>query len=93
MLSLLLTTKADNKGVKLIFPVDFVTADKLDKDANVSDTQSIDLHSLIDTVLQIGSATFESGIQDGWMGLDCGPSSIKLFTEAISTASTIVWNG
>ena len=29
-------TKAEAKGVKMIFPVDFITADKFDKDANVS---------------------------------------------------------
>lgn len=31
-----LMTKADSKGVKIVFPVDFITADKFDKDANVS---------------------------------------------------------
>jgi phosphoglycerate kinase len=30
-----LMTKAETKGVKMIFPIDFVTADKFDKDANV----------------------------------------------------------
>lgn len=34
-----------------------------------------------------------SGIPDGWMGLDCGPKSIALFSEAIARAKTIVWNG
>ena len=29
-------SKANTKGVKIVFPVDFVTADKFDKDANVS---------------------------------------------------------
>jgi triosephosphate isomerase len=30
---------------------------------------------------------------DGWMGLDIGPKSIKLFSDAISSAKTVVWNG
>ncbi|HEY6904441.1 MAG TPA: phosphoglycerate kinase [Candidatus Acidoferrales bacterium] len=30
---------------------------------------------------------------DGWMGLDVGPKTIKLFSSEISKARTIVWNG
>ncbi|KAJ9668523.1 phosphoglycerate kinase [Coniosporium apollinis] len=40
-----------------------------------------------------GYATDEDGIPDGWMGLDCGEKSIKLFKEAIDEANTILWNG
>ncbi|MCX8069108.1 MAG: phosphoglycerate kinase [Thermodesulfovibrionales bacterium] len=29
----------------------------------------------------------------GWKGLDIGPASVKLFTEAIANAKTIIWNG
>lgn len=28
-----------------------------------------------------------------WEGLDCGPESVKLFTEVLSDAKTVVWNG
>jgi len=40
-----------------------------------------------------GYATDADGIPDGWMGLDCGEKSIKLFKEAIDDAKTILWNG
>ena len=32
-------------------------------------------------------------IPKGWMALDIGPASVKLFTEAIANARTILWNG
>ena len=32
-------------------------------------------------------------IPDGLMGLDIGPESIELFSEEVSRAATIVWNG
>ena len=32
-------------------------------------------------------------IPDGWMGLDIGPKTIELFSDAIKGAGTVVWNG
>ena len=32
-------------------------------------------------------------IEDGWMGLDIGEASIKLFSDALVGAKTVVWNG
>ncbi|OAP54499.1 phosphoglycerate kinase [Fonsecaea erecta] len=40
-----------------------------------------------------GTATDADGIPDGWMGLDCGEKSIKLYKQAIDEAQTILWNG
>ncbi|KAH8894218.1 phosphoglycerate kinase [Thozetella sp. PMI_491] len=70
-----LIEKAKKNNVKVVLPVDYITADKFDKDATV------------------GAATDASGIPDGWMGLDCGPESVKLYTAAIDEAETILWNG
>nr|XP_027794059.1 phosphoglycerate kinase 1-like [Marmota flaviventris] len=67
--------KAEKNGVKITFPVDFITADKFDEHANT------------------GSATVESGIPNGWMGLDCGPESIKKNAQVVSEAKLIIWNG
>jgi len=41
----------------------------------------------------VGSATLESGVPDGWMGLDAGPKSGELFKQAVDRAKVIVWNG
>ncbi|KAF2668001.1 phosphoglycerate kinase [Microthyrium microscopicum] len=67
--------KAKKNNVKIVLPVDSVTAEKFDKNAKT------------------GYATNEEGIPDGWMGLDCGEKSVKLFQEAIGEAKTILWNG
>jgi phosphoglycerate kinase len=67
--------KAKKYGVKVVLPVDYVTADKFSKDAKV------------------GYATDADGIPDGWMGLDCGEKSNKLFKETIDESKTILWNG
>ena len=32
-------------------------------------------------------------IPDGWMGLDIGPDSIKVFQEALSDCKAVIWNG
>ena len=35
----------------------------------------------------------ENGIDEGWMALDIGPKTARLFAAEIETARTIVWNG
>jgi len=32
-------------------------------------------------------------IEDGWIGLDIGPKSCEIFTDAIAASKTVVWNG
>ncbi|KAI9851834.1 MAG: phosphoglycerate kinase [Vezdaea acicularis] len=70
-----LMEKARKNDVKIVLPVDYITADKFDKDAKT------------------GYATDKEGIPNGWMGLDCGEESIKLYKETIDEAKTILWNG
>jgi len=42
---------------------------------------------------EVGSATIESGIPDGWLGLDIGTESVKQLLEPVARAKVIVWNG
>jgi phosphoglycerate kinase len=35
----------------------------------------------------------ENGIKEGWMALDIGPKSVKLFCGEIRKAKTVLWNG
>ncbi|WP_373526464.1 phosphoglycerate kinase [Nostoc sp.] len=32
-------------------------------------------------------------IPDGWMGLDIGPDSVKVFQDALADTKTVIWNG
>lgn len=66
--------KAEEKGVKLLFPVDTVCG----KDFS-NDTEKLTVNS--------------KEIPDGWQGLDIGPESIKVFTEELKRAKTVMWNG
>lgn len=87
-----LVEKAKKNNVKLVFPVDFITADKFDKDAKVYGSwRSVWVHVL--TCRQTGHATLEQGIPEGWMGLDAGPNSRDLYHATVLEARTILWNG
>ena len=66
--------KAEEKGVKLLLPVDTVIADDFSNDANTKIVP-------------------EGQIPDDWEGLDIGPETIKLYTDAVKDAKTVVWNG
>ncbi|CAG8559726.1 19656_t:CDS:2, partial [Racocetra fulgida] len=70
-----LVEKAKSLNVELIFPVDYIIADKFDANANT------------------GTATDETGIPAGWLGLDSGEKTNELFKAAIYKAKTILWNG
>ncbi len=70
--------EAAAKGVKILLPVDNVIADKFPAEKDASD---------------IKIEVCDGDIPDGWMGLDIGPKSVALFSEAIKAAKTVVWNG
>ena len=65
--------KAEEKGVKLLIPVDSVEASEYSNDAEIK--------------------LADGGVDDGFMGLDIGPKSIALFSDALKGAKTVVWNG
>ena len=46
-----------------------------------------------DAEAQVKAFNIDSGIPDGWIGMDCGQETIKLNAEAIKRAKTVVWNG
>jgi len=73
-LALDLIKKAKDKGVNLLLPVDNVTADDFNNNANTG-------------VAKTGE------IPDGWMGLDIGPETVKLFSKVVEESKTILWNG
>jgi len=71
--------RAKQLGVEIILPVDVVVAENFDREAN---------HETV-SAAQFNSSSFgESGI-----GLDIGPATGKLFSDAISNSKTVFWNG
>ncbi len=70
--------KAEEKGVKLLLPIDTVVA--------ASFPDPIDGEIAVDTV-------DADAIPADKMGLDIGPKTRELFADAAKTAKTVVWNG
>ncbi|MBE6913636.1 MAG: phosphoglycerate kinase [Ruminococcaceae bacterium] len=66
--------KAEEKGVKLLLPVDTAIHTKFENTTNFL---------TVDT----------DAMPEGYMGLDIGPKTVGLFSEAIKGAGTVVWNG
>ena len=65
--------KAEEKGVKLLLPVDNYCAAEFSADAE--------------------PVLFEGDIPEDMMGMDIGPKTIEIFSNAVKDAGTIVWNG
>ena len=71
--------KAKERGVKLLIPVDALITDSFDFGA-----------------MKVGATRYTAvneNIPDGWEGVDVGPESVKLFSDEISKAGTVLWNG
>ncbi len=69
--------KAKARGVKFLLPVDTVATRELDFDN-----------------LRVGETrVFEGEIEDGWQGVDIGPSTIERFTHEVDASKTVLWNG
>lgn len=73
-----LLEEADEKGVRLVLPVDTMVAREFKEDAEAR---------------QAGPLSPGSGIEAGWQGLDIGPETVKLFEKELEGARTVVWNG
>jgi len=70
--------KAEKKGVKLLLPVDTVIA------ASFPDP--------IDAPIDVKTVSV-TAIPDDMEGMDIGPETTKLFSDAVKSAKTVVWNG
>ena len=70
--------KAEEKGVKLLLPVDTAVA------ASFPDP--------IDAPIDVKMVAADA-VPAGMMGLDIGPETEKLFADAVKASKTVVWNG
>ena len=70
--------KAEEKGVKLLLPVDTAVA------ASFPDP--------IDAPIDVQMVAADA-MPAGMMGLDIGPETEKLFADAVLASKTVVWNG
>jgi phosphoglycerate kinase len=78
-------------------------ADKLDLALSILEkakSNNVKVYLPVDAVnadkFDAEAATQKSKINetpDGWMGLDIGEETIKIFSEVISNSKTILWNG
>jgi len=78
-----LMAKAERDGKQLVVPVDAVCAKGFPKGpVDKSETRTFDL-----------TPSSGNGIEDGWMGLDVGPETVKVYDSALRSATKIVLNG
>ncbi len=70
--------KAKARGVKLLLPIDNFIVEILDFKAKT---------------VSPGKYVGADLIPEGWQGVDIGPETIRLYSEEIASAKTVLWNG
>lgn len=73
-LALSLIKQAEDKGVKLMLPVDSVVAKEFAADSEHKTVKNEEMPS-------------------DWLGVDIGHETIKLYSQEIKGAKTVIWNG
>ena len=71
--------KAQERGVKFLLPIDSYIVEQIDFEKR--------------TVSPGKFTKPNEPVPDGWMGVDIGPETIKLFSREITNARTVFWNG
>jgi len=71
--------KAEKLGVKFLLPIDSYIVERIDFEKR--------------TVSPGKFTQPDEPIPEGWMGVDIGPETIKVFSAEIAKARTIFWNG
>jgi phosphoglycerate kinase len=85
------------KGIKI--GNSLVEKDKIDVAKQILDKAGDKLVLPIDNVVadkfnnDADSKVVEGDIDDGWMALDIGPKTVKLYEDVLKDAKTVVWNG
>ena len=75
-----LLKKAEDKGVKVVLPLDLKVANMFPADkkyATEGKTKIVDVDK----------------VEDGWDALDSGPKTSEAYTKALEGAKTVIWNG
>jgi phosphoglycerate kinase len=62
--------------------------------------KGVELHLPIDSIIADKfdanantEISLNTGIKDGWMGLDIGPQAVEVFSKVVESSKTILWNG
>ena len=69
---------ANERGVKLLVPIDAVEAEEIRAGTSIRNTSRL---------------SPDHGISDGWQAVDIGAATVALYQEEIAKAETILWNG